>query len=67
MENVREVVGKAEVIMGDPNAMRNIKLPALEEVLQHVAASKDTINAYTKHSAHTKSSTKGCAMGCLGG
>ncbi len=67
MENVRAVVDKAEVIMGNPNAMKNIKLPALEEVLRHVAAAKDTNNSYTKFSAHTKSSTRGCPMGCLGG
>lgn len=67
MEQVKEVVERAEAIMNDSQQIEQIQLPALKEVLQNVAASKDANNYYTKHSAHVKSSTKGCVMGCIGG
>ena len=67
MEKVREVIEKAAAIMADPGQVEKIELPALKEVVQNVAATRDANNYYTKHSAHTKSSTKGCVMGCISG
>ena len=67
MEHVDEIRRKTETIMAHLEQLDNIELPALREVLQHVASSTRENNYYTKHSAHTKTSTKGCVMGCLGG
>lgn len=68
MENtLNQVLLKSESVISNVNDIKNIKLPALREVLEYVAASRSKNFAYTKHSAHTKTSTKGCAMGCLGG
>ena len=67
MENVMEVVTRADLLMGCSTGFDRIRLPALKEVLQHVAATREGNNYYTKHSAHTKSSTKGCTLGCMGG
>jgi len=43
----------------------SINLPALKEVFEHVLFAKNSKGYYTKHTAHTKSSTKGCVMGCI--
>jgi hypothetical protein len=67
MENVMGVVMRADMLIGCPAEFEKIRLPALKELLQHVSASMAGNNYYTKHSAHTKSSTKGCVMGCIGG
>jgi hypothetical protein len=67
MENITELIKKSEEIITNREAISKIKLPALKEVIEHVASTKNSHGYYTKHSAHTKSSTKGCVMGCLAG
>ena len=67
MEKINQVVERAEVLMNTQEGINSIKLPALREVMEHVASTKENAHGYTKHSAHTKTSTKGCPMGCLGG
>lgn len=67
MEKVNEILKKNEEIISNNKEIEKVKLPALKEVIEHVASTKDSNGYYTKHSAHTKSSTKGCVMGCIGG
>lgn len=62
-----DVLARVDEIIGDPLLIEGVKLPAVREVLEHVATAEKAGHAYTKHSAHTKTSTKGCVMGCIGG
>ena len=67
MEKMNQVLEKAEVLMNDSDKMGEIARPALREILEHVASTKTKGFAYKKHSDHSKTSTKGCVMGCVGG
>lgn len=67
MEKISEVLEKCEEIIIDHEKIDNVNLPALKEVIEHVASTKNSDGYYTKHSAHTKSSTRGCIVGCLAG
>jgi hypothetical protein len=67
LSELTQVIQKSHCIIGDTEKVEQIKLPALREVLGYVTASKNSEFAYTKHSAHTKTSTKGCPLGCLAG
>ena len=67
MEKIEEVLQMSEEIIVNQKKINNVKLPALKEVIEHVASTKNSDGYYTKHSAHTKSSTRGCPVGCLAG
>ncbi|MBI4679627.1 MAG: hypothetical protein HY753_00040 [Nitrospirae bacterium] len=68
MENMTAVIERANEVMGSEGGINNIKLPALREVMQEVTSSKAGIYyGYRRHSDHSKTSTKGCVMGCVGG
>ena len=64
------VTEKVKKIMKDESILHKIENPAIKDAFETVLAinkSDEIHGAYTKHSAHTKTSTKGCVMGCLGG
>jgi predicted HTH domain antitoxin len=67
MELAINLFQETEDILSNEERIQEIELPALKEVFGYVCASRNKNMAYTKHSAHTKTSTKGCPMGCLGG
>jgi len=67
MEKLTEVLIKTEDLVQQPEGIKKIELPALKEVMEHVASTKGSKNYYTKHTAHTQSNTKACPMGCIGG
>ena len=67
MERISQVIEKAVDLMESTEGISNIKLPALREVMEHVVTTKQNAHGYSKHSDHSKTSTKGCPMGCLGG
>jgi len=53
--------------MSTGEEIEKIELPALREVMEQVASSKDSIYGYKRHSDHSKTSTRGCVMGCIVG
>lgn len=65
-EEVTQVVDKVNALMDSEDGLMSIERPALKEVMEHIMVTKDIIG-YSKHSDHSKSSTGGCALGCLGG
>ena len=67
MEQISEVLKITDKLINKPKEIEKIQLPALKEVIEHVASTKGSGNSYTKHTAHTQSNTKACAMGCIGG
>jgi len=67
MELAINLFQETEDILSNEERIKEIELPALKEVFGYVYASRNKNMAYTKHSVHTKTSTKGCPMGCLGG
>jgi len=68
MQNtLNQLILRSESVIGNTDEIKKVKLPALREVLGYVTASRSKDCAYTKHSAHTKTSTGGCVMGCIGG
>jgi hypothetical protein len=67
MEKLIEVLNRTEELVKQPENIKKIQLPALKEVIEHVASTKRSKNYYTKHTAHTQSNTKACPMGCIGG
>lgn len=67
MTHMVEVLERADVLMSSQTGISTIELPALREVMENVVLIKESKFGYSKHSDHSKSSTKGCAMGCLGG
>ena len=67
MDRIDQVLERASAVMNDTSRRQSINLPALNEVMDHVATTNAKELGYKKHADHTKSSTKGCAMGCLGG
>ncbi|HBY01740.1 MAG TPA: hypothetical protein DEG92_04230 [Rikenellaceae bacterium] len=67
METLTLVLEKANEVMGNRVEVENIKFPALREVMEEVIFTAGTVNDYTRHSDHSKSSTRGCVMGCVGG
>lgn len=64
---LNQMIRKSENILEKKEKIIELKLPALKEVFGYVFASREKNMAYTKHSAHTKTTTGGCPMGCLGG
>ncbi len=61
---------KIKDCLEDESKIQEIKSPAMRDAFQTVSSinkNDKIIGAYTKHSAHTKTSTKGCVMGCIGG
>ncbi|MBI5326155.1 MAG: hypothetical protein HZB41_12940 [Ignavibacteriae bacterium] len=61
---------KIKEISSDESILLKMNYPALQDAFTSVIAinkSDEIIGAYTKHSAHTKTNTRGCVMGCLGG
>jgi len=67
MERINQVMEKVEDLMETPEGISSIELPALREVMEHVVTTKQHAFGYSKHSDHSKTSTKGCPLGCLGG
>jgi|GEM_PF-6370172 hypothetical protein len=67
MEGLTAVLERADVVMSQPEKISKIELPALKEVMEQVASSKDSVYGYSRHSDHSATSTRGCAMGCIGG
>lgn len=67
MVTLAAVLERADDVMSRPEEVSKIELPALRELMEHVAVSKDGVYGYSKHSDHSATSTKGCAMGCIGG
>lgn len=64
------VTKKVKSVFQDERKLQNVSNPALKDAFESVLAinkSDELVGAYTKHSAHTKTSTKGCVMGCIGG
>ena len=64
------VTKKVKSVFQDEKKLQNISNPALKDTFETVLAinkSDELVGAYTKHSAHTKTSTRGCVMGCIGG
>ena len=67
MDQINQVIEKAKAVLTDEAKLAEVRLPALREVLKHVATSDTREFAYKKHSDHSKTSTGGCVMGCIGG
>ncbi len=67
MNEIEKVVERAHEVMKTGQGMQTVSLPALREVMEHVVSTNDRSFGYKKHSDHTKSSTRGCVMGCLSG
>jgi hypothetical protein len=70
MEKEEIVNLKIAELFKDKTKINKIENLALKDAFESVNAinNADEINgAYTKHSAHTKTSTRGCVAGCLGG
>lgn len=61
------VLEKAEQVLSRPDGVDEIPLPAVRDVIRQVAEFENVHMGYKKHSNHTKTSTKGCVMGCIGG
>ncbi len=64
------VTKKVKSVFQDERKLQNVSNPALKDAFESVLAinkSDELVGSYTKHSAHTKTSTKGCVMGCIGG
>lgn len=64
------VTKKVKSILQDEKKLQKVSNLAVKDAFENVLAinkSDETLGAYTKHSAHTKTSTKGCVMGCIGG
>lgn len=67
MDGINQIIEKVDVLISSEDGINSIKLPAIREVMEPVASSRENQLGYAKHSDHTKSSTRGCVMGCLGG
>jgi hypothetical protein len=67
MQTLTQVLERADEVMSKPEEISKIELPALKEVMEQVAITKSGEFGHSKYTDHSKSSTKGCAMGCLGG
>jgi hypothetical protein len=67
MEACAAIWSKVEYLKENPDELAGIRLPAVREVFQHVIQSMGDAHFYSKHSDHSKTSTKGCAIGCIGG
>ncbi len=67
METLTLVLEKANAAMSNREEVESIKFPALKEVMEEVIFTEGTAYDYTRHSDHSKSSTRGCVMGCVGG
>lgn len=67
MNEIAEVLGRADVVMCSKVNIERIELPALRSVMEQVVKSREGVYGYSKYTDHSKSSTGGCAMGCLGG
>jgi hypothetical protein len=67
MEALTAVLERADEVMSTGEEIEKIELPALREVMEQVASSKDSIYGYKRHSDHSKTSTRGCVMGCIVG
>lgn len=64
------VTKKIKRVFEDEKILQKVENPAIKDAFETVLAinkSDEMIGAYTKHSAHTKTSTRGCVMGCIGG
>lgn len=61
------VIEAAERLLRNPASVAAISRPAVREVFEHVATAAEAGFGYKKHGDHTKTSTKGCVMGCIGG
>ncbi|TSC54134.1 MAG: hypothetical protein LiPW30_760 [Parcubacteria group bacterium LiPW_30] len=65
MDNIDLLIENANILISDRSEISTIQLPALKQVMEHVASAKAL--AYTKHVDHSKNSTKGCVAGCIAG
>lgn len=64
------VTKKIKRVFEDEEILQKVENPAIKDAFETVLTinkSDEMIGAYTKHSAHTKTSTRGCVMGCIGG